>query len=150
MAAELGTGFVTGLGYGPQSALLLTYRFDFGVMGVMRINDKNELGLTITALQFARDRISPNISGSNILIRYRFCRFVAQAGLEERRQRVLPIAPTGQIPLQYIGEIRYLFALGKNIGVRLEILSNKKNSYFMDGVLYNQIISVRVFYGIYF
>jgi len=154
MAAELGTGFVTGQGYGQESALLLAYRFDFGAMGVIRINDKNELGLTITALQFARDRISPNISGSNILVRYRYCRFVLQGGLEGRRDRVFgwinSLSPSYDIPMQYIAEVRYLFAPGKNIGARVEVLSDKNSIYISDGVLYNQIISVRVFYGIYF
>ncbi len=154
MAAEVGTGFVTGQGYGQQYALLLAYRFDFGIMGVMRLNDHNELGLTITALQFGRDRISPNISGSNILVRYRYRRLAAQAGLEGRRDRMFgwlnSLSSSYYMPMQYIAELRYLFAAGKNIGARLEVLSDKKSIYYSDNVLYNKIISVRIFYGIYF
>jgi len=155
MSAELGSGYVSGAGYNYYNySLLLEYRFEFGVMAIMRLNDKNELGLTITAIQFARDRISPNISGSNILIRYRFSRLVAQAGLEGRRDRMFgwinSFKPNYYMPMQYIGELRYLISSSKNIGVRAEILSDKNSAYTADDVRFQNIISIRVFYGIYF
>lgn len=155
MAAELGTGLATGQGYGSyHTALLLEYSFEFGIMGIMRLNDNNELGVTITALQFARDHITPNISGSNLLLRYRFRRLVAQAGIEGRRDRVVGWLTTfsadNNIPTQYIGELRYLLSSTKNIGIRTELLANKNSRYIADGILLQTALSIRIFYGIYF
>jgi hypothetical protein len=134
---------------------LIAYRFEFGFGSILSLNSKNDIGLTFTLLKFARDRVSPNISASNILVRYRLGRFLAEAGIEARRDRIFGwlnfFKRNNQLPVQYTFTGRYLISNKKNIGFRLEHMCGTiGRNYINDKISLKALWSLKLFYGIYF
>jgi hypothetical protein len=128
------------------------YRFEFGFGLIKKINARNDLGLTLTMLKFGRDNVSPNFSGSNFLIRYRFSRIMAEAGIEARRSRIIgwtDLFNKKAFPVQYLLVLRYLLPGNKNMGMRIEYLTNNINIYDED-LNMHKVFSLKIFYGIYF
>jgi hypothetical protein len=149
LSAELAQGMISSNYSNAHSSLWLSYRFQFGVGMIYRFNTMNDLGLNIMLLEFARDDVSPNISGSNILLRYRHSKCIFETGLAARRGRVfgwITAIPENN-PMQLMTNFRYLINEKKNIGIRAEWFPYK----LTEGTEYfNNITSIRFFYGIYF
>ncbi|HXA01413.1 MAG TPA: hypothetical protein VNW99_05455 [Cytophagaceae bacterium] len=128
------------------------YRFEFGFGCIRKINVRNDLGLTLTILKFARDNVSPNFAGSNFLIRYRYSRIMIEGGIEARRSRILgwtDLFNKNAFPVQYLFILRYLLPNNKNMGMRIEYLTNNTNVYD-DDLNMHKVLSLKIFYGIYF
>jgi hypothetical protein len=128
------------------------YRFEFGFGCIRKINTRNDIGLTLTLLKFARDNVSPNFAGSNILIRYRYSRIMLETGIEARRSRIVgwtDLFDKNAFPVQYLFMMRYILPKNKNMGVRVEYLTNNKNINDED-LNMHKVLSLKVFYGIYF
>lgn len=156
LAAEASLGFLSTNNPSEKPGLWIAYRFEFGATAMYRINDKNELGITFTLLRFSRDRVSPNISGSAVLLKYRHNNWIVEGGLEVRRDRIVswifPLTGNSDIPLQYAFGTRHLFGSTKNAGLRFELLTGKSNLLIADNgsLRVDKIWSLRFFYGIYF
>jgi hypothetical protein len=133
----------------------IAYRFEFGFGAILAINKNNDVGITLTILKFARDRVSPNISGSNILIRYRFRRIMAEGGIESRRDRIfgylLYFNKDNLLPVQYTFTSRFLIDNKKHIGIRFEYMSDRAGkNYINETMTLRNLWSLKIFYGIYF
>ena len=156
LAAEIAAGKIGPAGEDRWN-VWLAYRFEFGFATVAKLTDESDIGLTLTLLKFARDRISPNVSGSNILLRYRRGRMMAEGGMEARRDRIFGwltyFTTVSQFPLQYTITARYLFeteeTYGVNLGLRFE-LANASSDYILGDLNYEGWWTLRLFYGIYF
>jgi hypothetical protein len=149
LSAGIGTGFLSSHYSKGNSNLWLNYHFEFGIGTIFRIDENNDLGLNLMLLMFGRDDISQNLSGSDIVIRYRYKKCLLETGTEARRERIFGWITSLQkdIPLQYVFGARYLIDGRKNAGITCEWLPGKINQgtdYF------NNIWSMRLFYGIYF
>jgi hypothetical protein len=158
LAAELSPGIILEK---PDKNFIpgIAYRFEFGFGTIISINNKNDVGLTLTLLKFARDKVSPNISGSNILLRYRYGRLMAEGGIETRRDRIFGwlnyFNINNHLPVQYTFTTRCLLGSGKNIGFRFEYMLAKSGSetvpnYMYENVIFKELWSLKLFYGIYF
>ena len=128
------------------------YRFEFGFGCIGKINPRNDIGLTLTMLKFARDNVSPNFAGSNFLLRYRYSRIMIEAGIEARRSRIIgwtDLFNKSAFPVQYVFILRYLLPKNRNVGMRVEYLKNNTNVHD-DDLNMQKVISLKIFYGIYF
>jgi hypothetical protein len=128
------------------------YRFEFGFGCIRKLNIRNNIGLTLTLLKFGRDNVSPNFAGSNFLLRYRYSKVMMEAGIEARRSRIAgwtDLFNKNAFPVQYLVVLRYLLPDNKNLGIRMEYLFNNINIYD-DDLNMHRVISLKIFYGIYF
>jgi hypothetical protein len=154
LAGELSPGFIVDKP-GHSTTPWIAYRFELGFGAIWSINTKNEIGLTLTLLKFARDRVAPNISGSNIMLRYRYGRIVVEGGIEARRDRIfgwlLFFNKGNELPVQYTFTSRYLIDKKRNLGVRCEFMSGEfGRNYINDQFILKNLWSLKLFYGIYF
>jgi hypothetical protein len=152
LAGELAVGRVY-QGAASSSDVWLAYNFEFGFAAIATLSNKSDIGLTLNLLKFVRDRISPNVSGSNILLRFRYNKIMAEGGIESRRDRMFgwltTITTNSQFPLQYTFTGRYLLDKNKNLGARFEIASTTKD-YILGQLNYRDWWTLRLFYGLYF
>ncbi len=149
LSAEVATGAINSSFSTSASSLWLSYRFEFGLGMIYRINKKNDVGLNFILLRFAHDNISQNISGSNVMLRYRYSKMMLEGGVETRRERIIGwyFNIQDNVPVQMSFGARYLLNEKNNIGVRCEFLSPKITTGTEN---FNTILSARIFYGIYF
>jgi hypothetical protein len=155
LAAEMSLGGLSANSPTEDSGIWLAYRFEFGFGAVYKISKNQEIGITLTLLRFSRDRVSQNISGSSLSVRYRYSSIVAEAGLESRRERIagwlFPLMGSTTVPLQYQFTMRYLLSRLRNTGIRTEWLSGINHGLFTpENTHFTSVWSVHVFYGIYF
>lgn len=151
---EVGAGFFSTDNRDIAMPLATYYRFDFGLGTIFRVNKNNDLGLNLILLKFARDRVSPNISGSLLQLRYRYKRLVLEAGIEARRDRIFgwlqALQPNIKIPMQYHAHISFLQANSRISGIRLEYLSDKNNEYLQNNMNPMFYFTLKVYHGLYF
>jgi len=149
LSAELATGKINSSFSAVTSALWLSYRFEFGLGMIYKINKKNDAGLNILLLRFAHDNISQNISGSSAMLRYRYSKILIEGGIETRRDRIIGWLSDiqGNKSLQETLTCKYLLNNRKNVGIRCEYFPS---NVFIDNENFKNILSVRAFYGIYF
>jgi hypothetical protein len=149
LSAEMGAGVISSHYSKENSNLWTNYRFEFGLGTIYRINKNNDIGLNLMPLIFAHDDISQNFSGSDIIVRYRYKRYLFETGTEARRERILGWITYLQKdqPLQYIFSARYLIDGNKNTGIICEWLPGNLNA---ETDFFSNIWSIRLFYGIYF
>jgi hypothetical protein len=149
LTGELSLGGLTTGNPNETSGTWLAYRFDFGGGMVYRLNEHNDMGLGLMLLKFARDKVSPNISGSGIALRYRCYKMQAEAGVEARRERMFGYLMK-DAPVQWTAALRYLFNGKKSAGIKMEMLSGSRNFLKVGNIEVHQVWSLRLFYGIYF
>lgn len=149
LSAEVATGVINSSFSTATSSLWLSYRFEFGLGMIYRINKNNDVGLNFMLLRFAHDNISQNISGSSVMIRYRYSKIIFEAGVETRRDRIVGWLSDIQSnkPLQETFTCKYLLNERKNVGIRCEYFPS---TFLVDNENFKNILSARFFYGIYF
>ena len=149
LSAELAAGGLSSYYSNAISNIWLSYRFEFGLGMIYRINKKNDVGLNLMLLRFASDKVSQNMSGSSVVIRYRYSKVMIEGGVETRRDRIVGWINDIQsnIPLQGTLSCKYLLNEKKNAGIRCEFLPAKIT---VNNESFNNILSIRLFYGIYF
>lgn len=154
LAGEVGSIFMETSNPDIKNNLGFTYRFEFGLGTIFRINKKQDVGLNLIILKFARDRVSPNISGSFVALRYRYRSVLLNVGIEARRDRIFgwiqALQPNFYMPMQYNFEISWLCRMQRLIGLRLEVMSDEQNNYLQNNMNTHQSITARIFYGINF
>lgn len=151
---EVGAGYFSTDNRDITIPLATYYRFDFGLGTILKLNKNNEIGVNLILLKFARDRVSPNISGSLLQLRYRYKRLVIEAGIEARRDRIFgwlqAVQPYFPIPIQYHAHLSLLQANNRTSGIKLECLSDKNNAYLQNNMNPMFYFTLRVYHGIYF
>lgn len=149
LSAEAGIGGISSYFSSSNSSLWLNYRFEFGLGMIYRINKKNDIGLNLLPLLFAHDNISQNISGSCAMLRYRYSKIMIEGGVETRRDQIVAWFTNiiANKPLQISLGGRFLFDENKNFGIRCEWLPSIVPTGTEN---FDHILSVRIFYGIYF
>jgi hypothetical protein len=130
------------------------YRFEAGIGSKYKINRNNELGLNIILLKVGTDNQSTYFIGSNIMLRYRYKRLLAEMAMETRKDRFLGFFWAFQSwyynPLQFSCQVRYLLDHKRNIGVRVEYYSSQLTRHINEVPLLENEWTLRIFYGIYF
>ena len=125
LAGEVGSIFMETSNPDIKNNIGFTYRFEFGLGTIFRINKKQDIGLNLIILKFTRDRVSPNISGSFVALRYRYRSVLMNVGIEARRDRIFgwiqALQPNFYMPMQYNFEISWLCRMQRLIGLRLEV-----------------------------
>ncbi len=154
LGAEGGIGFFSSNNPDIKGVVGVYYRFDFGLATIYRINRNNDLGLNLILLTFSRDRVSPNISGSLVQVRYRYKRIIVEAGIEARRDRIFgwlqALQPNFEIPLQYHLHSTLLQSNMRTTGLRLEYMGTHSSQYLQNNLNPLSTLSIRVYHGIYF
>ncbi len=148
LASELSIGDFYSSNPKEKSGIWIAYKFEFGVGTIFKVNQHNEIGVNFILLKFARDKVSPNISGSGILLKYRFENWQIEGGVESRRERMFGyLMPK---PVQYILNFKYLIDGNSNFGIRLETLRGNRNKLNSGLVEIDQVKTLKIFYGKYF
>ena len=137
-----------------HSPIGVAYRFEFGLGTIFRINKNQDIGLNLIILKFARDRVSPNISGSFIQLRYRYKRLLVEGGIEARRDRIFgwlqALQPNFYMPIQSHIKLSLLCNRSHILGLRAEWFGNEQNLYLQNNMNTKLSITARLYYGIYF
>lgn len=126
--------------------LLMGYLFSVGLTANYLLNPENEIGLILVPLKFASDRVSPNVSGSYVAIRYGNRQFAATFRYESRDLSFAGwlVAPTLN-PRQYTLEVLFK----KKYGCRIEWAANRYSDRLYGGRYQNSFPSISVFWGAY-
>ena len=136
------------------SPIGVAYRFEFGLGTIFRINKHQDIGLNLIILKFARDRVSPNISGSFMQLRYRYKRLVVEGGIEARRDRIFgwlqALQPNFYMPIQSHIKLSLLCKRNHSLALRTEWFGNDQNLYLQNNMNTKRSITARLYYGIYF
>ncbi|GAB4126620.1 MAG: hypothetical protein OHK0045_01550 [Raineya sp.] len=124
--------------------ILLGYNFSAGLMANYLINEQNEIGLIFVPLKFTSDKVSPNISGSYIGIRYANRHICLTIQHESRDLSFLGwlILPTLN-PRQYTLEMLFK----KKYGFRAEWAANRYTDTSFGGQYQNSFPSISIFFA---
>ncbi len=149
-SAEAGTGYLSSQFSSGTGNLWLNYRFDLGLGLIYKFNKDKELGFNLILLEFGKDNVSQSTSGSAILLKYRYKRYMLEAGTVSTRNRfiglIASIAEPSAVQIRVVGN--YFLSNKKTVGVRWEMIPDPFRGDRFD--LYSGIWSLRIFYGIYF
>ena len=136
------------------SPIGVAYRFEFGLGTIFRISKNQDIGLNLIILKFARDRVSPNISGSFIQLRFRYKRLLVEGGIEARRDRIFgwlqALQPNFYMPMQSHINLTFLCNRNHLLGLRIEWFGNEQSQYMQNNINPKISITARLYYGIYF
>jgi hypothetical protein len=124
------------------------FRFDLGMGCMYRINEHQQIGLNWYMMRFANDFISDYIGGAELQLRYRFQRMSLELGTINRNVRVGGvfenyIKDTKDENMYSLG-VRYLLNEKRNVGLRVE------NFNWQAEGAKDQILNVRLYYGLYY
>jgi len=137
-----------------KSKFWYAYRFDAGIGAKYKINATNDIGLNVILLKVGTDNQSTYFIGSNIGLRYRLQRIVAEAILETRIDRFLGFFWVFQSwyynPVQLTFQAKYLMDNQRNVGFRVEYYSSQLSRHVEKVPLLENQWTLRIFYGFYF
>ncbi|MHB8260672.1 MAG: hypothetical protein ACYDCN_06660 [Bacteroidia bacterium] len=133
----------------------LAYRFEYGASLLWRASANHQFGLHVIVLKFTHTGIMANVSGSAIVLRYKYKRILFEPALESQTQLFFGwFAAVAQlknytIPLQASGSIKYQHK-GNMYGVRASYFPVTNIPFQADYVRTLNNFSIRVFIGLCF
>lgn len=153
----LASEFNVGNKYLTQQTLnaYVAYRFEYGASLLWRASANHQFGLHIIVLKFTHTGIMANVSGSAIVLRYKYKRMLFEPALESQTQLFFGwLAAAAQlknynISLQASGSIKYQYK-GNVYGVRASFFPLNNMPFQADYVRTLNNFSVRVFIGVCF
>ncbi len=131
------------------------YRFEYGTSLLWRPSTNHQFGMHIILLKFTHTGIMANISGSAIVLRYKYKRMLFEPALESQEQLffgwVAGLASFKSLsaPLQATLSIKYQHK-GTLYGIRASYFSVNNMSFDADHIRTVNNFSVRAFIGICF
>lgn len=148
VGGELTGGFFKSDSPFKKKPFWFAFRFDLGMGFIYRINENQQIGLNWYMMRFANDFISNYIGGSELQLRYRFRKISVEVGTINRNVRVGGVwenyvKDTKDENMYSLG-IRYLVNVKRNLGVRIE------NFNWQSEGAKDQILNIRLYYGLYF
>lgn len=154
LSSSLGLGIYNSKHPEIDIPLATYYNFEFGFGAIWSIHKQHEIGLNLMILKFARDRVSPNRSGSMMMLRYRYSKYTLSVGVEARRDRIfgwLQVFQTALlVPLQYHFQLEYAMLKTKKVGLRIEVLKDAQTTYFQNNIIPQFNINSQLYYGVSF
>lgn len=131
------------------------YRFEYGTSLLWRPNANHQFGMHIILLKFTHTGIMANVSGSAIVLRYKYKRMLFEPALESQQQLffgwVAGLANFKSLsaPLQATLSIKYQHK-GNLYGVRASYFPVNNMSFDADHIRTVNNFAVRAFIGICF
>jgi hypothetical protein len=116
-----------------MSQALFYYQFNWGFYGKWQQNHQQDWAIEWSLLNFAIDKISPNISGSSIMLSHRYQRWVIKIGTTARRDRIagwIKIADKNfQIPMLYHVGMGYKFKQSHMLQIQVDWSAANRLNY---------------------
>ncbi|HEX7414828.1 MAG TPA: hypothetical protein VF411_12365 [Bacteroidia bacterium] len=155
VADFLASEFNMGNKYLAQQTLnaYLAYRFEYGASLLWRASANHQFGLHVIVLKFTHTGIMGNVSGSAVVLRYKYKQILFESALESQTQLFFGWAAgmdkNKNIALQASGSIKYQHK-GNMYGLRASFFPLTNIPFQADYVRTINNVSIRVFIGLCF